>query len=340
MCTEVSGGRLLALKNQEYDAVMRRYDEIRTRHIHERDERTEEVYERIPGYADLDAETADESLKAAKLRISDPACALTEYRAAMERIGEQKAALLRAYGYPENYLELTYDCPICRDTGFTDGKHCSCFTRIAADVIYGNDSLKEVLREENFARFSFDLYSDTIKDEMTGQTPRELARGAFSAARLMADQIGSGGTNLYITGNTGVGKTFLSHCIAGEAVRRGLSVLYFSSGNLFDMLADTAFNRSGADGTASKLVTECDLLVIDDLGTELTNALVGSELFRIINERLAKKRATVISSNLSLGDLSVRYSERVFSRITCHYTLIRLAGNDIRIQKKLNGGLS
>ncbi len=328
----------MILKNSEYDAVMRRYDEIRERHLHLQDERTDEVLRVIPEFADLEREASEASLLAAKARISDPAADLASYRAEIRRIADRRAALLRGHGYPEDYLELTFDCPVCRDTGFVDGRHCSCFDRIAAELVCARFSPANIPDSVDFDHFSFDIYSDTITDETTGMSPRDFARVACNAAKKLVGSIGGTGLNLYIYGNTGVGKTFLSHCIAKEAARLGHSVLYFSSGDLFELLADSAFSRNGREGADRDLITGCDLLIIDDLGTERVNAFVGSELFRVVNSRIAAGRSTVISSNLSLGELSSCYSERVFSRISSMYDIVRLIGSDIRISRKLNGG--
>ena len=144
--------------------------------------------------------------------------------------------------------------------------------------------------------------------------------------------------NLFLCGNTGVGKSFLSHCIMKEALDRSYSALYFTAGELFDLLADARFGRSQESLTRELPVYECDLLVIDDLGTELTNSFVAVQLFRLLNDRILRKRSTIISTNLTLNELSGIYTERVFSRITSHYTIIKLIGEDIRIQKKLKGG--
>ncbi len=328
----------MALKNSDYDAVMRHYDEIREKHLRERDRRTAEVYRNIPEISRLDDETASRSLEAARARIADPGADLASYQTEMKRIRDRKKELLEAHGYTGDFLELTYDCPLCRDTGYVGGRRCRCFDRAAAEIVYGGSSLRNVLKSENFDRFSFDVYSDTIKDEITGMTPRETAKRACAEAREMASRIGRDGASLYICGNTGVGKTFLAHCIADEALKAGCSVLCFSSAELFDLLAESAFGRSDRESTGRGLIDSCDLLIIDDLGAELMNAFVGTELFRIVSGRIASGRSTVISSNLSLGELSSKYSERIFSRITSHYSIIRLTGGDIRIQQKLNGG--
>ena len=142
--------------------------------------------------------------------------------------------------------------------------------------------------------------------------------------------------NLLLYGDTGVGKTFLSHCIAKELIDASYSVIYFSAVQLFEHFAENTFGgkrEEHSDGLAP--IYECDLLIIDDLGTELTNAFTASQLFACINERILRRKATIISTNLALDDIKSIYSERIFSRLSSSYTMLRLTGDDIRIQKKL-----
>ncbi len=325
----------MALSNIEYDAVMRRYDEVREKNRLLQMQRTQEIYREIPEMMSLDDEIAARSLDAAHRRIENRDADLSEYSSHMKRIQSLKCSLLTGHGYPETYLDLQYDCPDCHDTGLIDGKHCRCFDKITAELIYGRYSLREILDKENFGHFSFDWYSDKIIDEITGKSALETAREAVQTVRGMFDGTKIRGS-LYLYGNTGVGKTFLTHCIAKEAIDLGLLVLCFSAGDFFDSLAEAAFDKNAGRGRALKeLAKSADLLVIDDLGTELTNAFTSSELFRVINERHVSGKSTVISTNLNLRELSEKYSERVLSRITSDYIILKLIGDDIRIQKKL-----
>jgi DNA replication protein DnaC len=143
----------------------------------------------------------------------------------------------------------------------------------------------------------------------------------------------SAAENLFLYGSTGVGKTFLSHCIAKALLDSAHFVLYFSAYDLFDLMAKAAFSRKKDTETQENFIYECDLLIIDDLGTELTNSFVSSQLFLCINERLSRRKSTIISTNLKLENFSDTYSERTFSRIASNYRLIKLIGEDIRIRK-------
>lgn len=328
----------MALLNSQYDEIMRSYDRIRMRHAQELAERTREVYEKIPEMKQLSDRIGTLASQSAKAQILDGSADLASFDREIEKIAEEKKSLLKAGGYPEDYLELQYDCPICRDTGFAGGKKCVCFRKAEIRILYDRYELGDILKEENFAHFSFDCYSDSIINEKTGKSPRETAHEAYAAGRKFVTGIGNPDNNLLLYGNTGVGKTFLSHCIAKEALDRSFSTLYFSAHDFFRIMADAEFSRHPEDGTYGQMIEGCDLLILDDLGTELTNSLVSVQLFRVVNERILKNLSTIISTNLGLNEFADHYSERVFSRITSHYEIIKLTGEDIRLQKKFQGG--
>ncbi len=330
----------MPLRNSQYDSLMRRYEEIREAHRHEKEEREAEIAEKIPEISALDARAASASVSAARKRIISPDADLSSYEEEMRAISAERTRLLTSHGYPADYLEMQYNCPHCRDTGFVDGARCACFKKAAIDLLYSEYSISHVLEKENFRNFSFDWYSDTIQNELTGRTERQTARDAVLRARHFIANAGQPNNNLYIYGNTGVGKTFLTHCIAREMLDRSYSSLYFSARDFFDLLADATFGREGRNSSHTQMILECDFLTIDDLGTEMTNSFAASQLFHVLNERISRNRSTIISTNMTPDEFSVVYSQRIYSRILSHYTFIKLVGTDIRIQKKLRGGIS
>ena len=317
----------MALLNAQYDAIMRGYDEIRDRHRHELSDREAEIAQKIPAISALDDEAAALSVSAAKRRIADPDADLSLYNESMRKITEKRARLLLDGGYPADYLEMQYDCPHCRDTGYIGSEQCACFKKAAAALLYKEYSISGILEKENFSHFS-----------LTGKTARETAASACREALRFIERIGKEDNNLFIFGSTGVGKTFLTHCIAKEVLDRSWSALYFTAGDLFELLADVTFGRDGRNSSHLETILACDFLTIDDLGTELTNNLVATGFYQVLNERILRQKSTIISTNLPMQEISARYSERIFSRLTSHYTIIRLIGDDIRIQKKLRGG--
>lgn len=159
---------------------------------------------------------------------------------------------------------------------------------------------------------------------------------ALKACHEFVDTFSDDFRNILLYGDTGVGKTFLSHCIAKELIETSYSVIYFSAAQLFDLFAKNTFGKKEEqDMKSSEHIYDCDLLIIDDLGTELANSFTTSQLFVCLNERILRKRSTIISTNLALEDIKSIYSERIFSRLSSNYTMLRLTGDDIRIQKKL-----
>ena len=261
-----------------------------------------------------------------------------DLRCQVAKLSAERLSLLKVKGFPEDYLQPRYFCPHCQDTGYADGKKCSCFKKAEIELLYTQSNLADILQKENFEHFSFDWYSDTIKNEATGLTAKETARKAYDAAWNFVQDFDSCWQNLFLYGSTGTGKTFLSHCIAHELIESAHCVLYFSAFDLFDRLAQNTFGHKAQEDSGEKFIYDCDLLIIDDLGTELTNSFVSSQLFLCINERIARRKSTIISTNLKLEDFSATYSERTFSRIASNFQMLKLIGKDIRIQKIFLGG--
>ena len=250
---------------------------------------------------------------------------------------EEKKLLLTQAGYRADYLELSYTCPDCKDTGYIGKEKCHCFKKAIIDYMYTQSNLQEILQKENFNTFSMDYYSDSHIDPLTGRSSREAIQTAVRACQEFTQNFAKDGGNLLLYGDTGVGKTFLTHCVAKELLDQTFSVIYFTASQLFDIFAKKQFEKDEDAARDYEHIYDCDLLLIDDLGTEFANGFTISQMFVCLNERLLRGKSTMISTNLSLDDLNNMYSERVFSRITSAYTVLRITGDDIRIQKKLMG---
>ena len=316
---------------------MRQYNARQAAHQRTLEAHTREISVRIPRITEINREIGRASIKKAKQPLSGQA-ADWDLKTVIQELSEERRRLLTDYGYPADYLELHYDCKKCRDTGFIDGKKCSCFKQAAIELLYEQSKLSDILSRENFDTFDERWYDADDMDEATGKSSLELARIARKQAWDFTQHFQDTFNNLFFYGHTGVGKTFLTHCIAREIIEQGHSVIYFSAYDLFDELAKRTFHSYDNSPDLPDYVGECDLLIIDDLGTELTNTFVQSRLFLLINERLTQKKPTIISTNLEIGAFSEMYSERTFSRIFSNYTMIKLTGRDIRFQKKLSGG--
>ena len=339
----------MSLTNAQHSANMHTYEEARLRNRHELEERRDKVYAALPRMAALDGEAAALAMKAAEELLSDTAAdgiaenPSADLNAALNRIQVERSALLASGGLPEDYLEMTYDCPHCKDTGYIGSRKCRCFIQKECALLYEQSNLQNVFGADSFSTFSLDYYPETPgKNGLP--SPREDAAHALRAAQEFVRDFDDPDKpkELCFYGNVGVGKTFLSHCIASELLQKGYSVLYQPSYDLFEKLARYTFSSDTETKENMKEIRDalfsCELLVIDDLGTELTNSFVASALFQIMNERGLLHKATVLSTNIPPDSFADTFSERVSSRLLGSYRLVRLTGTDIRMLKQLERG--
>ena len=324
----------MKLNNSQYDTIMRMYDAKQSHARAVLNSRYEEISVRIPEYDELRKETASIAAEAARAAIRGDMSKRDKLSKKLDSINEEKHILLTSAGYPQDYLDLHYDCPLCKDTGFVNGSKCRCFQQAAIDLLYNQSNIKKILLLENFSNFNYDWYSEDYIDPVSGISALENIVNVTKNVNLFLSDFPSG-DNLLFYGDTGVGKTFLTHCIASELLGKGYSVLYLSAIDLFDLFSKYAFdNDSEADyRDVFSQILDCELLIIDDLGTELVNSFTNSRLFYCINERILAGQSTIISTNLSLEELMNTYSERIFSRLTMSYQIFKIFGDDIRLKK-------
>lgn len=326
----------MGLKNSQYQEIMRSYEQKRLRSHDILTRHYKEVYEKLPEFQSLDESIGILSVQYGKRLLNGDEHAVTSLKEELAILRNRKSELLKSAGFPADYLEPVYECPDCEDTGYIDGRKCHCFKKAASRLLYSQSNLSEILSLENFNTFSLDYYSKNFIDLRSGRSAREIIEDAFLICKDFVRTFGREHKNLFFYGDVGVGKTFLSNCIAGDLIEAGFSVLYFSAPALFNALAQHTFDKNNTDAkNIYEFIYDCDLLIIDDLGTEYTNTFVSSHFFSCINERLLNRRSTIISTNLSLDSLADLYTERAFSRITSNYIMLKLVGDDIRIKKKL-----
>lgn len=325
----------MALSNSQYDAILRTYEQKQRNNRDLLDKRRQTVYNQIPELENLHNSLSLLGVKQARKLLNGDEHALQELKEERKKLTDRKAMLLTSAGYPADYLEPIYDCADCRDTGYIGNQKCHCFQKAIIDLLYTQSNLKNVLAKENFGTFSFAYYSENHVDSVTGRSSLETMQNAHRTALEFVDTFSDEFRNLFLYGDTGVGKTFLSNCIAKELIDRAFSVIYFTAYDFFDTLAKSKFEKDDTAEMMSEHIFDCDLLIIDDLGTELPNSFTVSQLFLCLNERLLRRKSTVISTNLSLESIVDIYSERTFSRITSNYTMLKLTGDDIRIKMKL-----
>lgn len=294
--------------------------------------RREELYKSLPQLRIFDSEAAGlcRAMTAAVLEGDD--ARITQCRLDLDALQERRMAFLREAGIDEALLRPQYTCPLCRDTGFTEGRRCRC--------------LEELLREEairslpagvlntcpGFEGFDLTYYSDVAENGKTA--PRTTMQNILRRCREYARSFSKDADNLLFIGKTGLGKTYLSVCIAREVLQQGCRVEYHPAQALIDRFERVRFSRSPApeDVEATRQILTCDLLILDDLGAEFINNFSQSVLYQVINDRMVERRPTIISTNLDPAALSATYNERIVSRLLGSYKLYGFVGRDIRQQ--------
>lgn len=325
----------MPLSNSQYDEIMREYDQRQLQDRRILDERRREVFQKIPQLKELESTVASRSVRQARLLLDGDTSALASLKEELADLSRQRDALLTAGGFASNYLDPVYECPDCKDTGYIDGRKCHCFKQAIINTVYAQSNIREILKRENFDRFSYSYYSDEDISPTTGLSALATARHAVEECHRFIDAFDNKPQNLFFYGGTGVGKTFLTNCVAKELLDKGYSVIYFTAFQLFDILSKGVFEKDSDAIATHQNIFDCDLLVIDDLGTELINSFTSSQLFLCVNERLIRQKSTIISTNLSVERIKESYSERTFSRILDSYTFINLfTEEDIRKQKR------
>lgn len=252
----------------------------------------------------------------------------------------ERAALLAGAGYPPDALDEVPACPHCKDTGWAGGKMCTCLKDLCTQEQIKQLSRLLDLGEQSFDSFDLDYYSPLPSGG--GISPRENMEMVFEICGDYARKFGRRAVNnLFLTGAPGLGKTFLSACIARTVSENGFSVVYDTAVNVFAQFEAQKFSRDMEDTREARDETRrylaCDLLILDDLGSELVTPFVQTALYTLVNSRLVSGRRTVISSNLSMDDVRRRYSPQIASRLEGEYRALPFFGEDIRLLRKKKG---
>ncbi|MDD6195912.1 MAG: ATP-binding protein [[Clostridium] aminophilum] len=327
----------MGLSNAQYQAIMRIYSQRQLKSRHDLNARKAEIAEKIPAIPQMNDEVSSCAAAAARKLLAGDQDAVTRLRAQIADLKEQKEVLLKSHGYPADYLEPRYHCPDCRDTGYIDNRKCHCFRKQEINLLYEQSNIRAVLEKENFSTFSYDWFDDEKKDPRSGMTARENMARTVRICQEYIEDFRTKKGNLLFTGKTGLGKTFLSNCIARELIERYHSVVYLPASQMFDIFSRDRFSYDDDEDLRSRAeyLMECDLLIIDDLGTELINTFTVSQLFTVINERLNRANGTIISTNLPVNEMRDVFTERVMSRIISAYQIIPFFGEDIRIRRRM-----
>ena len=311
---------------------------IRSRSMAEADRRQQIAYKRIPELPALDRRIAQIVSDVVMAALGGGGNA-DELRSESLALQERRAQLLAAHGFAPDWLDSTWTCPECMDTGYIEGRPCRCLLQLYDEA--RADALSELvtLGDESFDSFDLSLYS--AQPAAAGsKSPREQMKFILNFCRAYADSFRPGAKNLLLQGSTGLGKTFLSACIARTVSARGYSVVYDTVVSALGAFEDQKFRASlDPEQTQERIdrLLGCDLLILDDLGTEMVTEFTRSALYTLINTRLMKNRACIISTNLTDADLARVYTPQIVSRLLGDYQNLPFVGEDIRrIRKNRN----
>lgn len=330
----------MAFNIELLNEIEEEYEEIRQNNAIDLENRKRAVFLKVPRLEEIDYEIKSLGLKLYKIALSgnDVKAQIDDLRDKQKKLLVVKKALLIENGFSPDELSERYVCSICKDTGSVDAKPCQCYRKKLIEKAYEQSNLSAQLTHQTFDTFDMSLYSEEI-DKNYGVSPKEHMGRVVKICKDFVEKFDNGQLNLLFWGEPGLGKTFLSTCIAKELIATNHSVIYETAYKTFSMLEELKFKRSDNQDKLKFKVDKlysCDLLILDDLGSEFTTQYTTASLFDIINSRLISGKKTVINTNLSIEELKKKYGERVVSRLYGHYKVIQFIGYDIRIDKSVN----
>lgn len=324
--------------------ILSQYNKKKISAEYEAEQRKQDIYEKFPKLQAIDDKLTKLAISTAKALINNNNKELLkELNENINQLKEEKNKILKSLNIENSYFEPHYECKLCKDTGYVTNQDyttsmCSCLKQKLYNEKFNKANISN-LDTQNFNSFSDLLYSDEIDENKyhTNVSPRENINLIRNICTKFIDKFDDKNQkNLLFTGNTGLGKTFLSSCIANEMIKKGKNVLYQTAPVMLDSIIDYRFGKPNSTNILDSILN-VDLLIIDDLGTECMNNMKFAEVFNIINTRLLNQNKitkTIISTNLSLKELYANYDERIVSRIVGNYDICYFFGDDIRFKKR------
>ena len=323
----------MAYSNEVVRLARQRLAQAKADRESENQEHLRIAYARVPRLQEIDMLLRRSMALAAQAVFtqgSDARLAMEQVKEANLVLQQEREALAREH-FEEGYLDDSPICSHCGGSGYIGSSMCECLRELCRQeqkkqiaVLASND--------ERFEKFRLDYYTDRI-DSKFGTSPRFIMQKTFETCRKYALSFGADSGNLLFIGGTGLGKTFLSACIARTVADRGFSVTYETAAHLFAKLEKNRFSPDEESREAAQKFTDCDLLIIDDLGTELPGNFVTAALYTLVNDRLLAGKPMVISTNLNVDEIAVRYSPQIASRLQGSFLRLTFVGEDIRVLK-------
>ncbi|MCF6462813.1 ATP-binding protein [Clostridium sp. Cult1] len=322
--------------NQILRDILMEYEKKRDRAVYEQKIRTQRVYKKVPQIRKIDRAILETGLLMSKAVIENPENYeenIKKVKKEIEKLKMEKAYLLTENNIPLDYLDTYYECGQCNDTGYLpNGDKCNCLKQALISRAYKMSNIENVLKKENFQTFNINIFPDEpIEDET--MTPRENIANITSICEGFVSNFDENNEeNLLFYGSTGLGKTFMCNCIAKALLDKNKIVIYQTAFKILEIIEKRRFGREidRFNHWEYDLLFQADLLIIDDLGTELSNAFTNAEIFNIVNTRLINNTKTIISTNLTPKEISEIYTDRVFSRILERFIPLRFFGPDLR----------
>lgn len=299
----------------------------------EAQDRFDEISEKLPEIDVIQRKLAQIGLNISKVFLysADKQADIEKLMQESLALQEEKKAILTKNGYSENALEVQFTCPSCKDTGFIGSRRCKCHNELLKEIERKNLAKIAPLDDCTFDTFDIRYYPDQVMEN--GISPRDKAEKIKNSCRKYAVNFSRASKSIMFMGGTGLGKTHLSLAVANVVINKGFSVVYGTAQNILSDLQNENFGRNDNLRYYERAVLNCDLLILDDLGTEFKSAYTVACLYNIINSRLSAKLPTIISTNFTLDELEEKYDQRITSRITGEYSQLVLIGNDIRYIK-------
>lgn len=317
--------------------IKRDYEIKRDTALRGAEDRKLKLYEKYPRLKEIEEEINQVGISIMKkvlFKGLTKEAAKEECERKMSLLRVEKTKIYKENNIPENYLDPIFECTKCKDTGtLEDGSSCTCYKNQLLQDVYQLSNMNVLLEKQNFQKLDENIYSS--KPNKNGKVQKDIMKENIEIAKVFIDNVDNKEEkNLLFFGPTGSGKTFLSSCIAKEVLDAGRTVIYTTISELIDLARNYNFGEIDREvSNRYELMSRCDLLIIDDLGTELTNKFVMVELYKLINNRLMNGKKMIISTNLSLDEIYSNYSGRIFYRMVEGYKLLEFVGPNLRVTK-------